>query len=115
MSDIGERQRCILLERGVIYCGLDLGCYLVDSSVGALCALTTTNPDGNITAKNKIPIVNKQVQEDSDLEWYKNNTAGIGELVHFRATIDIHSGAENYVLHDEMDAGLAFHEVETIW
>ena len=32
--------------------GLELGYYLIDSTMGALCGLTTTNPDASINAKN---------------------------------------------------------------
>ena len=38
----------------VEFTGLELGYYLVDSTVGALCGLTTTNPDASINAKNGI-------------------------------------------------------------
>ncbi|MBR4000705.1 MAG: hypothetical protein IKI93_20440, partial [Clostridia bacterium] len=34
------------------FSGLELGYYLIDSTMGALCGLTTTNPDASINAKN---------------------------------------------------------------
>ena len=94
--------------------GLELGYYLVDSTVGALCGLTTTNPDASINAKNGIPTVDKQVQEDSTLQWGDVATADIGQIVNFRVTISVHAGAENYVLHDDMSDGLTFQEVTEI-
>lgn len=45
----------------VTYSGLDLGYYLVDSSMGTLCALTTTNPTVEINEKNTAPTVEKKV------------------------------------------------------
>lgn len=87
---------------------LELGYYLVDSTMGALCGLTTTNPDASINAKNGTPIVDKQVQEDSTNQYGDHNTADVGQMVEFRVNIDVHSGAENYVLHDKMSAGLTF-------
>ena len=87
---------------------LELGYYLVDSTMGALCGLTTTNPDASINAKNGIPTVDKQVQEDSTEQWGDNNTADIGQTVNFRVTINVHAGAQNYVLHDLMSEGLDF-------
>lgn len=87
---------------------LTLGYYLIDSTMGALCGLTTTNPNASIQAKNGIPIVDKQVQEDSTNQWGDLNTADIGQTVNFRVTISVHPGAENYVLHDVMSAGLTF-------
>ena len=93
---------------------LPLGYYLVDSTVGALCGLTTTNPDGSINAKNGIPTIDKQVLEDSTTQWGDANTADIGQTVEYRVTINVHAGAENYILHDVMAAGLTFQEVTKI-
>lgn len=93
---------------------LPLGWYLVDSNVGALCGLTTTNPDASINAKNGTPTIDKQVQEDSTSQWTDNNTADIGQTVYFRVTINVHAGAENYVLHDVMSAGLTFDKVTKV-
>lgn len=90
------------------FSGLELGYYLVDSTVGALCGLTTTNPDASINAKNAVPTIDKQVQEDSTNQWADKNTADIGQTINFRTTINVHAGAENYVLHDKMSAGLTF-------
>lgn len=92
--------------------GLDLGYYLVDSDVGILCGLTTTNPDAEIDAKNGAPVVVKKVQEDSqvgtDTSWGEKNTADIGQRVEFDTTITVHAGAQNYILHDTMDDTLEF-------
>lgn len=87
---------------------LPLGWYLVDSNVGALCGLTTTNPHASINAKNGAPTIDKQVQEDSTEQWADQNTADVGQTVKFRVTINVHAGAQNYVLHDVMSAGLTF-------
>ncbi len=92
----------------VVFTGLDLGYYLVDSSLGALCGLTTTNPAAFLSEKNVPPVVNKQVKEDSTGNWGKENTADIGQIIEFRATINVHAGAESYIFHDEMSAGLTF-------
>lgn len=96
------------------FSNLELGYYLVDSTMGALCGLTTTNPNASINAKNGTPTVDKQVKEDSTGNWGAHNTAEIGQTVEFRTTIDVHAGAENYVLHDKMSAGLTFVEVTMI-
>lgn len=84
-----------------VFSGLTMGYYLVDSTMGALCGLTTTNPDAYITAKNAAPTIDKQVMEDSTSQWGGSNTADIGQVVNFRVTINVHGGAENYVLHDK--------------
>ena len=96
------------------FSGLDLGYYLVDSTVGALCGLTTTNPNASINAKNGIPTIDKQVKEDSTEQWGAKNTADIGQTVEYRVTINVHAGAQNYILHDVMDDGLTFLQVSKI-
>lgn len=88
--------------------GLPLGYYLVDSTMGALCGLTTTHPNATISAKNSTPTIDKQIQENSNSNWGASNTAGIGEKVEYRVTITVTGGAQNYVLHDTMSAGLTF-------
>lgn len=93
---------------------LELGYYLVDSTMGALCGLSTTNPDGVINAKNFTPTINKQVQEDSTEQWVDTNTADIGQTVYYRVTINVHPGAENYALHDDMSDGLTFKQVSKV-
>ena len=91
-----------------VFSGLSLGYYLVDSDMGALCGLTTTNPDSSINAKNGIPTIDKQVEEDSTTQYGDSNTADIGQTVNFRTTISVHAGAQSYILHDIMSEGLTF-------
>ena len=93
---------------------LELGYYLVDSTMGALCGLTTTNPDASINAKNGIPTIDKQVKEDSTNQYGASNSADIGQTIEFHVTINVHAGAENYVLHDVMEAGLTFKGITKI-
>ena len=98
----------------IIFSGLELGYYLIDSTMGALCGLTTTNPAASINAKNASPTIDKQVQEDSTNQWTETNTADIGQTVNFRTTINVHAGAQNYVLHDKMSSGLTFQSITKI-
>ena len=92
----------------VIYSGLDLGYYLVDSSMGTLCALTTTNQNAEIVEKNTAPTVEKKVGNSAKNVNSENNTASIGDTVYFKTTITAQPGAQNYVLHDKMTEGLTF-------
>lgn len=93
---------------------LELGYYLVDSTVGALCELNTTNPDVEITDKNERPTIEKKVQEDSDGSWGDVNDADIGQTVKFKSTVSAKPGARNYVVHDKMDSHLKFDRVTSI-
>lgn len=80
---------------------LPLGYYVIDSSVGTLCALTTTQPNAELTEKNEEPTITKTV------EGVATSTASIGDTVHFAIQINAKKGAQKYILHDTMDAGLS--------
>lgn len=90
----------------VSFTGLNLGYYLVDTTVGTLCSLNTTNPNAVMEEKNVLPPVEKKVQEDSDQQWGDTSTAEIGDTIPFETTITANKGAQNYVLHDAMTEGL---------
>ena len=90
----------------VQFTGLNLGYYLIDTTVGTLCSLDTTTPSVTMEEKNELPPVKKEVQEDSDQSWGDKNTAAIGDTVNFRTTITAKKGAQSYVLHDVMSDGL---------
>ncbi|MBE7001861.1 MAG: isopeptide-forming domain-containing fimbrial protein [Ruminococcaceae bacterium] len=104
----------VVTESSGKFSELELGYYLVDSTMGALCGLTTTNPDASINAKNGTPTIDKQVEEDSTLQWGASNSADIGQGINYRVTINVHAGAQNYVLHDTMEDGLTFGSVTGI-
>lgn len=88
---------------------LDLGYYLVGSTVGALCSLDTTNPEVTVRDKNEAPTVEKKIAKDGNTDnLVPNNSANIGEQVVYQTTINVKPGAKNYVLHDTMDSHLDF-------
>ena len=89
------------------FSNLDLGYYLVDSSLGALCGLNTTNPDATIKEKNVQPTIEKKVKNHNN-DWVDENTAKIGDTVEYKVEINVKAGAQNYVVTDTMDAGLSF-------
>lgn len=92
------------------FAGLDLGYYLVDTTMGTLCSLDTTNPDVEMTEKNPTVTIDKEVQEDSTGEWGDENTAEVGDTVEYRTFIYAQKGAQNYVLHDKMAEGLTLNQ-----
>ena len=88
----------------VSFNNLELGYYLVDSSVGVLCSLDTTNKNVTIKEKNVKPTLKKLiVATPTNLE---TNTATIGDTINFQTTITIGKGAQKIHLYDEMDKGL---------
>lgn len=90
---------------------LKLGYYLVDSTLGTLCSLDTTNPNVEMREKNAVPENVKEVEEDSTNSYGAKNDADMQQTVNFRSTITAQAGAENYVFHDKMSAGLTFGSV----
>lgn len=86
----------------VVFEGLALGYYLLDSSLGTLCSLDTTDTEVTINEKNAEPSLNKLVQEDSDGSWGISNHADFYQTVNFKSTITAQAGAQKYVLHDVM-------------
>lgn len=98
----------------VKFTGLDFGYYLVDSTLGTLCSLDTTNPDVVMEEKNEVPTNVKTVEEDSTGNYGEKNDADIGQIVNFKSTITAQAGAENYVFHDTMSSGLTYVSVTGI-
>ena len=92
-------------DGALVFENLELGYYLVDSTMGALCGLTTTKPSAEIEEKNYPPTIVKEVKEDS-ADYGESNTAQIGDVIEFRTTIYAQKGAENYRLIDDMTDGL---------
>lgn len=93
----------------VTFSNLDLGYYLVDSSLGALCGLNTTNPDVTITEKNGQPTIEKQVKNGDT--WGTTNDAKIGDTVEYKVEIKVADGAQTYTVTDTMSKGLTFNSV----
>ena len=90
------------------YSDLELGYYLVESSVGALCGLTTTNSKVDIIEKNGQPTVEKKVSSTDGNGYGDSNDVNIGDKVYFQTIITAQAGAQDYVLHDTMDEGFTF-------
>lgn len=98
----------------VTFENLKLGYYLLDSTLGTLCSLDTTNPAVTIEEKNTAPTIDKEVEEDSSNEYGDKNDADIGQVVNFKTTVNAKKGARNYVVHDKMSAGLTFGSVSSV-
>lgn len=89
---------------------LEAGYYLITSTNGTLAIVDTTptNPDATVNEKNSDHTLDKQVQEDSNSSWGKENSAQIGDTVNFQTTITVKKGAKNLIMHDKMEDGLSF-------
>lgn len=96
-----ERVQVVFDVRG------NLGYYLLDSSVGALCSLDTSDEAVTIVEKNSEPSIDKKVEVSNGV-YDKSNSAQIGDTVKYEVTITAGAGAQKYVFHDIMSDGLTF-------
>lgn len=94
----------------VTFTDVPLGYYAIDTSLGAICALTNVNNKFEAHEKNSAPTIDKLVQEDSDKKWGAANSASIGDTVNYKSTITVGKGAQHYIVHDSMEDGLTFTE-----
>ena len=95
----------------VEFSNLKLGYYLIDSSAGTLCGLTTTNSEATIEEKNGAPTVEKKIDENGTKK--EMNYADIGDTITFETKINVKKGAYNYVLYDNMSAGFKLTTINT--
>ena len=75
--------------------GLTLGYYLVDSSLGALCGLTTTQPNATIQEKNEEPTIEKQVKEGETRTFYVH-AEGLKALEKEEVTLTFYPRPQKY-------------------
>lgn len=90
----------------VSFTGLKLGYYLVDTTLGTLCSLDTTNPNVVMEEKNEAPSNVKTVEEDSTGNYGEKNDADIGQTVNYKSTVTLPKGSEHVTFHDTMSTGL---------
>lgn len=82
----------------VVFNDLELGYYVVESTSGTACAITTTDPDATIKDKHDNPSVNKIIEHGGVVkDNHKMNSVNLGETVYFETTINVKPGAKNYV------------------
>ena len=73
----------------------------MDSSVGTLCSLSSSQPNVTINEKNDVPSVTKTFDDGKT-----TNNASIGDVITFNTIVNVKQGAQGYVLHDTMSKGL---------
>lgn len=87
---------------------LPLGYYFVNSSLGAVCNLTSAYQNVTIHEKNGIPTVVKKILEGNQEK--DSNVAAIGDTVTYQSKVKLTQGTKNIVYHDVMTAGLTFNK-----
>lgn len=115
-ADVKPTQTQKADSSSVKFSGLELGYYVVESTSGTACAITTTDPDVEIDNKIDTPTVDKIITSGGSISAdNKMNSVNIGKEVVFKTTINVKPGAKNYVLHDSMDSHLQFISVKRVY
>ena len=91
---------------GAQFTNMDLGYYLVDTTLGTLLSLDTSKPNATIDEKNVAPTIDKDVS--AGINYGPSSDAQIGDTVYYKVTIHAKKGAEGYILNDTMSVGLTF-------
>ena len=107
-------------DEEIIIDDIPLGYYMVvgsglaadGSEITALCSLTTTNPDAEITLKADAPTINKEVYNHNTDTWTDWTDVEINDAVDFRLTSKVPNmqGYKNYyfTVYDKMSGGLTY-------
>lgn len=102
-------------ETTVEFDDLDLGYYVIESTSGTACAITTTNPDATVVNKHSNPYVQKKITGGGTVNTAgTQNSVNLGDFVKFQTTIYVKPGAKKYVLHDTMDSNLQFIHIQEV-
>lgn len=88
----------------------EIGYYFVDTTVGSLCILHTTTANVDVTEKNTVPTVDKEITDFNVDNATDVASAAIGTVIPFEATITIGKGLYECKFEDTMSSGLTFDE-----
>ncbi len=101
-----------MTKGSVTFSGLNLGYYVVSSTVGTVCSLDTTNPDVTIKDKNEVPVVHKYlIDTDYDEHWdaagdeegHKKDEGDNHDSMEYKLVVDNVGSIKNLVIHDYLD------------
>lgn len=89
--------------------GLPYGYYYITTTTGSLVTVDSTNPNATVNDKNTAPTLDKSITGADSIDAAGEKAiAQVGTDVSFKVDITVGSGAENYVFHDQMEAGLSY-------
>lgn len=81
-------------DQEITFEGLALGYYLIDSSLGSLCTLDSTNKNVTVVEKNEKPSITKEIPQPEGLK--------VGDAVEYKIVVKAMRGATKYVVTDTM-------------
>ena len=84
------------------------GYYLITSTLGSRAMIDTTPGDVEMTEKNDVDTIEKEVKEDSTGNYGTTNDAQIGDKIEFKTIAAITPRSVKVKIHDTMSDGLTF-------
>ena len=91
----------------VEWTGLELGYYLVESTVGVILSLDSTVPNAEINEKNGTPTIDKTMTGDLII-----NNGSIGDIVDYTITLNNIAGLKNVKVVDTISSGLTYYDMD---
>ena len=112
-SDVAENGKATITD-------LDEGYYFIDTTLGSLCILNTSNQ--NIYEKNTVPSIEKKVAEGSNSNYGDTATIDVVDTIYYQLTVNTGTNTNgtgtgvdgNYVITDELPEGINFDQIQSI-
>ena len=95
------------------------GYFYITTTSGTVVTVDSTNPSAEVNDKNTLPTMDKDIASvtsanggnhatgtDNEAENPNTATANVGDTINYTVTINAKKGADNYVYHDVLSAGL---------
>ena len=94
------------------------GYFYISTTSGTVVTIDSTNPSASVNDKNTLPTMDKDIASvtsanggnhtgGADNEQGESATANVGDTVNYSVTINAKKGADSYVYHDVLSAGLS--------
>ena len=107
IADLAEAAKAWLGNHNITADGEQTSSDWGTNNADAIFSLNSSSPNVTVQEKNGKPTIDKKIIENNTP--VENNTAGIGDYVQFKLTVNVIDGKPtNYVIHDKMSAGLTF-------
>ena len=101
------------------------GYFYISTTSGTVVTIDSTNPSASVNDKNTLPTMDKDIASvtsanggnhtsGADNESNESATANVGDTVNYTVTINAKKGAEGYVYHDILSAGLSLTDTEPV-
>ncbi len=101
------------------------GYFYITTTSGTVVTIDSTNPSASVNDKNTMPTLDKDIasvtsanggnhETGADNENSESATANVGDTVNYTVTINAKKGADSYVYHDILSAGLSLTTTEPV-